>query len=67
MTYELIGIAGTILILIAFLCNSERNIRIYDAAGAVLFVVYGILTKTWSTALLNILLVVIQVVKLHRK
>lgn len=67
MTYELIGIAGTILILIAFSCNSERNIRIYDAAGAALFVIYGVLTRTWSTAVLNSLLIVIQIVKLHRK
>lgn len=67
MTYELIGIAGTILILIAFSCNTERQIRIFDAAGAVLFVVYGILTRTWSTAVLNALLIVIQIVKLRKR
>lgn len=67
MTYELIGIAGTIFILIAFSCNSERKIRIYDAVGAALFVIYGVLTRTWSTAVLNALLIVIQIVKLRKR
>ena len=66
MIYEIIGILGTIFILIAFSCNSERKIRIYDTAGAALFVIYGILTKTWSIAVLNALLIIIQIVKLRK-
>ena len=66
MIYEIIGIAGTVLILIAFLNNSEKKIRIFDAVGAVCFVVYGLLTRTWSTAILNTALIVIQAIKLKR-
>lgn len=66
MTCEILGIAGTILILIAFSCNTERKIRILDAAGAALFVGYGILTRTWSTAVLNAMLIIIQVIKLKK-
>lgn len=67
MTYEIIGVVGTIFVLIAFLCNSERKIRIYDAVGAGLFVIYGCLTRTWSTVLLNALLIVIQIVNLAKR
>ena len=66
MIYEIIGIAGTVLILIAFLNKSEKRIRVFDAVGAVCFVVYGLLTKTWSTAILNFALIIIQAVKLAR-
>lgn len=64
MSIEWIGIAGTVLILIAFLCNDEKGIRILDAIGAAAFVVYGLLTQTWSTFALNIALIGIQVWKL---
>lgn len=64
--YEILGILGTCFVLFAFLRNSEEQIRILDAIGAVLFVAYGILTKTWSTATLNIALVGIQVYKLFK-
>lgn len=66
MGYEIIGISGTILILVAFLNNSEKKIRFFDAIGAVCFVVYGLLTRTWSTAILNLALIGIQAVKLSR-
>ncbi len=66
MNYEIIGIAGTIAILIAFLCNEEKYIRIVDAIGAMLFVVYGICIKSPSTVILNCALVAIQAVKLHK-
>ena len=65
MVNELIGITATCFILLAFLCNTEKNIRLLDMVGAVLFVVYGLLTRTWSTMGLNIALIIIQLFKLH--
>lgn len=64
--HELIGITGTAFILVAFLCNSQKRIRQFDLVGAALFVLYGFLTKTWSTAVLNLALICIQVYKLKR-
>ena len=64
MNYEIIGITGTVLILIAFLCNSEEKIRILDMLGAIAFVVYGFLIKAPSNVILNGILIIIQIVKL---
>lgn len=64
---EALGLIGTCMILLAFSCNTERNIRILNAIGAGFFVIYGVLTKTWSTAILNIALIGIQVFKLLKK
>ena len=64
MRYELIGMAGTMLILIGFLSSSEKTIRIFDMVGSVLFVVYGALIGSYSNILLNGALIVVHAVKL---
>ena len=66
MNYEVIGIAGTLAILIAFLCNKEEHIRIVDAIGATLFVIYGVCINSPSTVILNVALILIQSVKLYK-
>lgn len=66
MSYELIGITGTVLILIGFLSNSERKIRIFDMIGSACFVAYGILIHAWSNILLNGILIIVHLYKLHR-
>lgn len=66
MKYELIGITGTVLILIGFLSDSEKKIRIFDMMGSVCFVAYGALVGAWSNILLNGALIIIHVVKIHK-
>ena len=66
MKYELIGITGTLLILVGFLSNSEKKIRLFDMAGSILFVLYGALIGAWSNILLNGALIIIHLVKLHK-
>ena len=66
MSYELIGIAGTILILIGFLSNSEKSIRIFDMIGSACFVTYGILIHAWSNILLNGILIIVHIIKLRK-
>ena len=66
MTYEIIGICGTVLILIGFLSNSERSIRIFDMIGSACFVTYGILIHAWSNILLNGILIFVHIVKLYK-
>lgn len=63
---EIFGIIGTIIILIAFSFTGERKIRIFDIIGAVFFVIYGIITQTWSTLILNLFLIFIHIYKLNR-
>ena len=66
MKWELIGIAGTVLILIGFLSNSEKKIRIFDMIGSACFVTYGILIHAWSNILLNGILIFVHIYKLHK-
>ena len=66
MTYELFGILGTVLILIGFLSDSEKKIRIFDMAGSALFVLYGILIGAYSNILLNGILIIVHIFKLRK-
>lgn len=64
MKYELIGLLGTIFVLLSFIQNDEKKIRKINIIGAVLFVCYGLITKTYSTAFLNLCLCIIHIIKL---
>ena len=66
MTYELFGILGTVLILIGFISDSEKRIRIFDMAGSALFVLYGILIGAYSNILLNGILIIVHIFKLRK-
>lgn len=66
MKYEAVGLCGTVFILIAFMFNDEKRIRVFDLIGAVLFVAYGFLIGAYSNVVLNGILIVIQLVKLRR-
>ena len=58
--------AGSITIIIAFLFTNEKKIRIFDAIGAALFILYGVLIHSFSTVLLNTVLIAVHVVKLNK-
>ena len=64
---EWIGIAGTLFIIWAFTMNGERKIRFFDMFGALLFIIYGVMIHSFSTVLLNVVLVVVQAYKLMRR
>lgn len=66
MKYELIGLCGTVFILIAFLFNTEKQIRIFDMIGSVLFVVYGALIGAYSNVVLNGALIIVHIIKLRK-
>lgn len=65
MKYELIGMLGTIFVLVSFLQKNEEKIRQINIIGASLFIIYGIITKTYSTAILNTALFFIHLIKLN--
>ena len=64
--YEWIGILGSVTIILAFLLKGELKIRIVDLIGAALFVIYGVLIKSFSTVLLNGVLVVVQLIYIFK-
>lgn len=69
MLIELLGVAGTICIVVAFMQNGEAKIRRLDLIGAILFVIYGFLLPSFSTILLNAILCGVQIyklIKLHK-
>ena len=60
MWIEIIGYVGMALILCSFLFKKVTIIRIVNAIGSVFSLTYGILTRTWPTAILNISLLIIN-------
>lgn len=63
---ESIGIIATLFVVLAFAMTGEIRIRILDAVGAALFIVYGITIHSFSTILLNAILVCIHIYKLTK-
>lgn len=66
MSYELIGITGSLMIILAFLFKDIVKVRVADTVGAMLFVVYGVLIHSFSTVFLNLVLIGVQVVQLAK-
>lgn len=63
---ELIGIIGSAFICVAFLFKNVIWIRVFDSVGAVLFIIYGVVIHSFSTVLLNGILILIQLVNLYK-
>lgn len=63
---EIIGITGTIFVLLSFLMKELKRVRIVNIIGAALFVVYGITIGALSTWLLNGVLIIIHLYYLYR-
>ena len=65
MTYETIleltGYFASILILVSLLMSSAVKLRVINAIGAIVFTVYGILIRSYPTAFLNGVSVIVDV------
>ena len=61
MLIEALGILASILIICAFMFKDIRIIRILDAIGAALYILYGVLIHSFPNILLNLFLVIIQI------
>ncbi|NWO18850.1 YgjV family protein [Leptotrichia sp. oral taxon 223] len=62
---EIIGILATLFVLLSFSFSEEKHIRIINVIGALLFVVYGLVTNALSVWLLNSILIIIHIYKLY--
>lgn len=58
---EILGYAGMIFVCFSFLMKEIAWLRIFNILGAVLSCTYGILTATYPTAVLNGILILINV------
>ena len=65
--YEIIGIVATLFIIASFLTKDLIKVRIVNLVGSVIFIVYGVLIHSWSTAILNAVMIIVHLVYLLRK
>ena len=63
---ELFGYMGMALVLLSMMMTNTKTLRTINLAGAVVCMIYGILTRTWPTALLNFSLGITQIIQLIR-
>jgi hypothetical protein len=59
--FELIGYAASLLIAISLMMKSLIRLRVLNAVGAIVFVIYGLLIRAYPVALLNGLIVIIDI------
>ena len=63
---EIFGYLGMALVLVSMMMTNTKKLRTINLAGAVVCMIYGALTHTWPTALLNLGLGIIQIIQLIR-
>lgn len=63
---EIFGYLGMVVVLISFFLSDLKTLRIVNMVGGIICLIYGILTKTFPTALLNASLVAVNCFKLVR-
>ena len=63
---EAFGYVGMALVLVSMMMTSLKWLRVLNMSGAIICAIYGIMTNTWPTALLNIGLLIVQMVQLYR-
>lgn len=70
---EWLGIIASTLVLVSFLTSNQIKTRIINLVGCVVFIIYGFLLPAYSTAFMNIAMIIVHVVFLtkyfikHRK
>lgn len=58
---DVIGYLATIIVLSSFMVTSQKKLRIINAVGCAVFVVYGFLLKTaWPVIITNGLIILIH-------
>lgn len=66
MNIEYLGLLATTIIAFSFICNGEFRIRLINSIGSVLFVIYGLSIHAWSVAILNSLVIIVNIVKFYK-
>lgn len=64
---ELIGILGSVFVLISFLMKDILVIRIINIIGSVIFIVYGIIIGAMATWFVNAALIVVHIIYIIRE
>ena len=64
---ELIGWFGTIVVLISFLVDDMRTLRILNIFGCLIFVAYGCLLNAVPIMIMNVAVILIHGYRLFKK
>ena len=67
MSWEILGTVASLIVLISFLMKGEKNIRLVNILGAVMFAGYGVMINAFSVWFLNGALVLIHIYKLAKQ
>ena len=63
---ELLGYLATFFVAVSFLFKSIVHLRVVNAIGAILFVIYSLIIKSYPVALLNAFLFFVNLYQLYR-
>ena len=59
--FEIIGYAGTILVVLSMMMTSVIKLRIINICGSILSMTYAIISNTWPIVLMNGALIIINI------
>ena len=63
---EWLGIIASVIVLISFLTSNQIKTRIINLVGCIVFIIYGLLLPAYSTAFMNIAILVVHIVFLTK-
>ena len=66
MVIELIGYAGSALVVVSMLMTSVVKLRVVNTVGSAIFMTYALIIGSYPTALMNLCLIVINLYQLFR-
>ena len=64
--FDIIGYAGSLLVVISMLMTSVMKLRIINTAGSVLAIIYAIAIHAYPTLVMNVALVIINVINMRK-
>lgn len=64
---ETIGYTAMVLVAISIMMNNMKLLRILNMAGAIVFIVYGLLIVSWPVVILNAFLALVNFYYLFKK
>ena len=63
---ELFGYLGSFIVLVSFIMTSQVKLRIVNTIGSIIFTIYAFIIKSYPTAIMNLVLILINIYYLKR-
>lgn len=67
MSYEIVGIIASFILILSFLQKDERKLRMINIVGTIMYIIYGFLINALSVWFLNIIILCINGYRLYQK